>query len=282
MATVGNTIYLSRIGRDPAQQPELTRIYRSDDRGQTWRVVDTLPQAAEITSMAFATAEQGMMQLLGRSGGGNQADQLQATTDGGATWIPRGNGVPTGYRPTQLAAMSGRIYLTASDRSLESTGGLFASRSVGESWEYVPVPAGLNFFDIGYGTQMAGGSEGQGNTLWLAQYSLYGYREAQVSSAPIQEASNISGLATVASITVAPNPADRTATLQFQLRHGASVELALFTSSSQQVWGNKPSQFAAGDHTVLLDFSAMPQGAYYLNITANGERMTYPVVVVRR
>lgn len=282
MATVGSTIYLSRIGRDPAQQPELTRIYRSDDRGQTWRVVDTLPQAAEITSMAFATAEQGMIQLLGRSGGGNQADQLQATTDGGATWIPRGNGVPTGYRPTQLAAMSGRIYLTASDRSLESTGGLFASRSVGESWEYVPVPAGLNFFDIGYGTQMAGGSEGQGNTLWLAQYSLYGYREAKVSSAPIQGASNISGLATVASITVAPNPADRTATLQFQLRHGASVELALFTSSGQQVWGNKSSQFAAGDHTVLLDFSAMPQGAYYLNITANGERMTYPVAVVRR
>ncbi len=223
-----------------------------------------------------------MIQLLGRSGGGNQADQLQATTDGAQhgfhvatesqpataqhSWRPCRGGF-TLLPPIWLSGIHQRAVCQQYCRAIV---------------EYVPVPAGLNFFDIGYGTQMAGGSEGQGNTLWLAQYSLYGYREAQVSSAPIQGASNFTGLATVASISVAPNPADRTATLQFQLRHGASVELALFTSSGQQVWGNKPSQFAAGDHTVLLDFSAMPQGAYYLNITANGERMTYPVAVVRR
>ncbi|MCC7437427.1 MAG: S8 family serine peptidase [Armatimonadetes bacterium] len=282
MATIGNTIYLSRIGRDPASQPTLTRIYRSDNRGQTWRVVDTLPQAAEITSMAFATPEQGMMQLLSRSGGGNQANQLQATTDGGGTWIPRGNGIPSGYRPTQLAAMSGRIYLAASDHTLESTGGLFGSRTVGASWEQIPVPAGLNFFDIGYGAQMAGGGDGEGNTLWLAQYSLYGYREAKVSSAPIQEATSISGLATVANMSVAPNPADRTTTLQFQLRRAASVELALCTNSGQQVWGNRSRQLAAGDHTALIDCSAMPQGSYYLSVTANGERTTYPVAVIRQ
>ncbi|MBK8910594.1 MAG: S8 family serine peptidase [Chlorobi bacterium] len=277
MATVGNTIYLTRVGRDAGLQPDLTRIYRSDDRGQTWRVVDTLPQQTEATSIAFTTAEEGMIQLTDY--GSNQANPLQATVDGGKTWQPRS--VPIGYTPSQFLAIQDHIYLATQGRGLELTGGLFASSTVGETWEYIPIPAGINFLNLGYGSQMAGGSDGEGRTLWLAQYTLYRYRQAKTSAVPIrQELAEAEGA--VASMAVSPNPASGAATVRFQLRHPASVQIALFASNGQQIWGNEPRQFPAGEQALAIDLSALPQGTCYVAITANGQQTTAPLTIIRQ
>jgi len=113
------------------------RVFRSTDRGRTWKVADTPVHAGSaasgIFSVAFSDATHGVVVGGDYTKPKQPFDNVAITSDGGATWrIARG--------PMPLGYMSGVVFVPgASGRSLVAVGlaGTARSDDAGETWTMV-------------------------------------------------------------------------------------------------------------------------------------------------
>lgn len=110
------------------------RVFRSTDRGRTWRVSDTPVhaggQAAGIFSVAFTDATHGVVVGGDYTKPRGAFDNVALSDDGGQTWRLARGPLPQGY-------MSGVSYVPGtSGRSLVAVGlgGTAVSNDRGESW----------------------------------------------------------------------------------------------------------------------------------------------------
>ncbi len=124
-------------------------VVRSDDGGRTWRAMTAgMPQTAatHILLDARSKADARVLYVAGFGKG------VFRSSDGGKTWQARNAGLP-GPEPFawRLAQdRDGVLYVILARRSDDGSigtdrdGFLYRSRNSGESWEKVPLPAGVN------------------------------------------------------------------------------------------------------------------------------------------
>jgi photosystem II stability/assembly factor-like uncharacterized protein len=133
------------------------RVFRSTDRGRTWKVVDTPLHAANpasgIFSIAFTDAMHGI--AVGGEYTSPRApfDNVALSSDGGKTWRLASGELPRGY-------MSGVAYIPGTHgRSLVAVGlaGTATSVDGGESWSMVDT---LGFNSVAFASPAAGWAVG--------------------------------------------------------------------------------------------------------------------------
>jgi photosystem II stability/assembly factor-like uncharacterized protein len=116
---------------------ERARVFRSSDRGRTWRVADTPvhagTSASGIFSVAFRDAQNGIVVGGDYSKPKELFDNVALTSDGGATWRLAKGPLPQGY-------MSAVAYIPdTKGQSLVAVGlaGTARSDDGGESWTMI-------------------------------------------------------------------------------------------------------------------------------------------------
>lgn len=132
----------------------VARVFRSTDRGRTWRVAETPVHsgdsgAAGIFSIAFADARTGVIVGGNYSQPRTAYDNVAVTTDGGATWKKPAGPLPPGY-------LSAVTYVPGtSARSIVATGlvGTAISNDGGTSWTMVDTLGynAVSFSDVSTG-----------------------------------------------------------------------------------------------------------------------------------
>jgi gluconolactonase len=78
-----------------------------------------------------------------------------------------------------------------------------------------------------------------------------------------------------------PNPFNATTRISFYLPRAAQVKLTVFNVLGQKVDAIANGYCAAGTHTVTWQANPQPSGLYYCALTAEGQRMTRPMVLVK-
>jgi photosystem II stability/assembly factor-like uncharacterized protein len=113
------------------------RVFRSSDRGRTWKVADTPvhagTSASGIFSVAFTDARHGIVVGGDYTKPRERSDNVALTDDGGATWRLASGTLPAGY-------MSGVAYLPGTGGRLlvaVGLGGTARSGDGGQSWTMV-------------------------------------------------------------------------------------------------------------------------------------------------
>ncbi len=124
-------------------------VVRSDDGGRSWQVqANGLPPmaATHIVLDARSTPEARVLYVAGVGRG------VYRSRDGGQSWEARNNGLPA-HEPMawRLAQdRNGVLYVVLARRSEDGSigndgdGALYRSKNSGDSWEKVPLPAGVN------------------------------------------------------------------------------------------------------------------------------------------
>jgi photosystem II stability/assembly factor-like uncharacterized protein len=161
---------------------DVSRVFRSTDRGQTWTVHDTPIQAANpssgVFSLAFADQESGVA-VGGDFKLPRQANLMIATTsDGGRHWTKPKGPLPSGYR-SAVAFVPGTINPTLV--AVGPTGSDFSADG-GETW----MPLGnMGFHAVGFAGPIDGGW-GVGDDGLIARYqgSLDQVKRRLTESAP--------------------------------------------------------------------------------------------------
>jgi photosystem II stability/assembly factor-like uncharacterized protein len=82
---LGNTIWFGGASNGPGDQE---RVYKSEDRGQTWTVSAPTPLTETISKLAFKDPLNGIAYNVKVTGTAVSAVNLIRTSDGGATWSP--------------------------------------------------------------------------------------------------------------------------------------------------------------------------------------------------
>ncbi|MEO7085378.1 MAG: hypothetical protein ABI442_15970, partial [Gemmatimonadaceae bacterium] len=136
---------------------ERARVFRSSDRGRTWRVADTPvhagTSASGIFSVAFRDARNGIVVGGDYSKPKGLFDNVALTSDGGATWRTPTGPLPQGY-------MSAVVYIPDTNgRSLVAVGlgGTARSDDGGESWTTID---GAQYNSVAFASRDAGWAAG--------------------------------------------------------------------------------------------------------------------------
>ncbi|MDB4877237.1 MAG: glycosyl hydrolase [Gemmatimonadetes bacterium] len=138
------------------------RVFRSTDRGRTWRVADTPVHAggsaSGIFSVAFRDARHGVVVGGDYTKPKEPSDNVALTDDGGESWRLASGALPKGY-------MSGVAYLPGtSGRSLVAVGlgGTARSSDGGQSWAMVDSVA---YNSVAFATRDDGWAAGPGGRI---------------------------------------------------------------------------------------------------------------------
>ncbi|MBL7137593.1 MAG: T9SS type A sorting domain-containing protein [Bacteroidales bacterium] len=78
-----------------------------------------------------------------------------------------------------------------------------------------------------------------------------------------------------------PNPVTQSTRISYQLDQPSDVRLSLYNMVGSNVMDLVNEHQVAGKHQVSLDCSVLNAGVYHYTLTANGERMTRKLVVVK-
>ena len=131
-----------------------SRVFKSEDKGKTWSVVETVMKRPKPTggifSLAFTTNQYGI--AVGGDYENDKDNSLNAaiTTDGGTTWNVLTENQPRGYRSVIANIPSTKWWIAA------GTSGVDISKDNGKTWEAVS--------DNGYHAA----SFGSGKVGWLS------------------------------------------------------------------------------------------------------------------
>jgi photosystem II stability/assembly factor-like uncharacterized protein len=173
-AAVSGTHDLPRPKMWRVNSPERFRggVVRSDDGGKTWRAMTNgMPQTAATHVLLHG----GSLYVTGFGRGVFRSD------DGGESWSLKNRGLPE-HEPFawRLAAADDALYLVIARRNErgeigdERDGSLYRSVDRGESWERVPLPAGVN------GPNGIAADPGDARRLYLAAWARQGARNGGI------------------------------------------------------------------------------------------------------
>lgn len=87
------------------------------------------------------------------------------------------------------------------------------------------------------------------------------------------DAVGVGEMGTESNVDIFPNPANGQTNMQFSLESDEQVNIAIYDLTGKKVMDVANGAFAAGDHTVSFDVSAMDAGMYIYTMTA-GEQTT--------
>jgi len=139
--------------------PAGARVFRSSDRGRTWKVANTSVasgKSAGIFSIAFRDAKRGVVVGGDYTKEGESKDNVAITRDGGKTWTAINKTRPNGYR-SLVAYMPGA---TVSTLVAVGPSGSDYSTDNGESWRSLGAE-GFHTASFASGAGWAAGENGR-------------------------------------------------------------------------------------------------------------------------
>jgi|GEM_PF-3002254 len=86
---------------------------------------------------------------------------------------------------------------------------------------------------------------------------------------------------TPAPLLCAPNPAHGTARLDFSLARSGQISLALVATTGEWVLRMQPEYMQAGNHSIDLDISMIPDGLYFVELMHGGVRSVRSLIIAR-
>jgi hypothetical protein len=112
-----------------------TQLWRSNDRGQTWQVLEHRGSADTLIGAVAADPTNGNVLYLAARSHGSEIGGLQRSLDGGETWEARGENWPglADVRTLLVDRRKPRRVLAGTDR-----GGVFLSEDRGHTWRPLP------------------------------------------------------------------------------------------------------------------------------------------------
>ncbi|MCU0424853.1 MAG: T9SS type A sorting domain-containing protein [Candidatus Kapabacteria bacterium] len=82
--------------------------------------------------------------------------------------------------------------------------------------------------------------------------------------------------------TVSPNPVREAATVRYDLSEAKEIELSLINAQGTEIWREERRFMPSGAHSLPIDASTIPQGAYMLRLSdAKGNSVAVRFVVVK-
>lgn len=247
-----------------------SRVYRSTNRGLNWTWHDTPGQ--NLTTLDFATTQDGLALFTGLAQGGG-TNSIAVTHNAGATWAS----VPP---PFTGAIPHGVAFARGTTRAFVGTqNGIYETSDFGTTWQQMAVPELFGYS----GMWLSAATDARGS---LAVYGIndigevIAYREIvpdSVASAPVTRALPF-GM-TLSGST--PNPVTDHASIGFSLERGTTIELAIHSVTGERVMRLAADYFAAGEHSLPADLSALPSGTYHIIMSAEGARVSRSLVVTR-
>jgi photosystem II stability/assembly factor-like uncharacterized protein len=118
---------------------EIGGIYRSNDRGATWKFLDKGLVSCDMHGIAVLQGGKEKVVLATTNRG------LHRSEDNGETWVYEKLDSPWQYtRAITPSADGASLFLTNGDGPPGTTGRLLASRDAGRSWQAASLPGALN------------------------------------------------------------------------------------------------------------------------------------------
>ncbi len=122
--------HLSQGGNNRIYAGLWSEIYYSDDQGATWTAAADLPVRDDITTIVAGT---GANVYVGTNNNG-----VFKSTDGGATWVQKNNGLPANPSISKQGIIfdhsAGYIYLSINEKNI------YKSQDGGDTWEATANP----------------------------------------------------------------------------------------------------------------------------------------------
>lgn len=134
-----------------------SRVFKSEDKGKTWSVVETAMKRPKPTggifSLAFTSGSYGV--AVGGDYEDDKDNSLNAsvTTDGGKTWNVITENKPNGYRSVVANVPTTELWITA------GTSGIDVSKDNGKTWEAVSTEG---YHAASFGSSKIGWLSGNG------------------------------------------------------------------------------------------------------------------------
>lgn len=112
-----------------------TQLWRSNDRGQTWQLLERRDSADSLIGAVAADPTDGSVLYLAGRSHGSEIGGLQRSLDGGQTWEVRGESWPelADVRTLLVDPREPRRVLAGADH-----GGVFLSEDRGDTWRPLP------------------------------------------------------------------------------------------------------------------------------------------------
>lgn len=197
----------------------------------------------EITDEAGTVVASGGNENVGPNGGGNQTAAA---------------GNPGAYPVNSF--ITEQVVLPAS--------GCYGVRVVDDWGDGICCAYGNGYFRM---------KDADGNTL--VDQGAFGATADDVVNADL--VTSVNELTEVSNLTIFPNPTDANATMNFTLAESMFLNVDVINTLGQRVQRVSAQQFAAGQHTIELNTSELPNGLYYINVSSADKQLTYKVAVSR-
>ncbi|MFZ5551843.1 MAG: T9SS type A sorting domain-containing protein [Bacteroidota bacterium] len=112
------------------------------------------------------------------------------------------------------------------------------------------------------------GENGYGNNIY-------------VDNINITNAVGVEEVALENNVTVYPNPVADLATVNMNLVASENVTIDVYNAVGQKVFSVNKGQLSAGNHNVVIDFSSLESGFYFVNVTVGTTTITKKVTSVK-
>jgi hypothetical protein len=86
---------------------------------------------------------------------------------------------------------------------------------------------------------------------------------------------------TAASFSIYPVPVTEQATMTFELRENANVEIAMINNLGEKILTSNLGNTTAGAHTHRINVAELPAGIYFMTLTAGNQSVTRKIAVAR-
>jgi hypothetical protein len=260
-----------------------SKIVFSADLGETWQTYQFLP--LHFFDMHNYLSFGDKLFLFGtESQRGTQRDSIHhflidsvtphifVSTNDGLSWALSGDGIAPNSDPVPAATENDIIYLVdnpiAGGSNQDGRAGVYFSKDTGRTWSKTQgtVPAVADLF-IG------------------SEYLFLGRKRGGLYRFPKGLASVRTGESkyeTSISFTSAyPNPARDEMRIGYSIPKQANVKLTVYDMTGKQMEVLADEAESAGNYEIQWDTRAMASGTYILELSANGEKVTKPLQVLK-
>jgi len=228
------------------------RIFRSDDKGLTHQVfqspISDFGSAAMSGNISFWDANNGL--LL------NSLGELWGTTDGGETWVSKGNVDNVGSDIECIVGTTKAVF-TGSNGASPAVSNSSYSLDSGNTWTLIDNVQRLEL-EFSATTGFAGGFNTDNLTGGMFKYTG---TELGLASVVDNE---------IASFNAYPNPINNNLTIE-----GVNIisNVSIYNMLGQKVLESNPNELV-----VLLDVSNFKAGSYFVKVTINNAIETMKIV----